>query len=64
MVEADLDDEASMRDAFEGAYGAFLVTNYWAERTPDQDAGETRAEMELAQAEIAAQAPAAPAWST
>ncbi len=56
VVEADLDDEASMRDAVEGAYGAYLVTNYWAERAPDQDHRRTRADMELAQAEIAAKA--------
>jgi uncharacterized protein YbjT (DUF2867 family) len=56
VVAADLDDEASMRAAFEGAHGAFVVTNYWAERTPEQDAAQTRAEMELAQAETAARA--------
>ena len=28
MVAADLDDEASVRAAFEGAYGAYVVTNY------------------------------------
>ncbi|MEV5966592.1 NmrA/HSCARG family protein [Kribbella sp. NPDC051952] len=56
VVKADLDDEASVRAAFGGAYGAFVVTNYWAERTPEQDAKQSRAEMELAQAEVAAQA--------
>lgn len=56
VVKADLDDEASVRAAFEGAYGAFVVTNYWAERTPEQEATQTRAEMELAQAEVAARA--------
>ena len=56
VVAADLDDEASVRAAFEGAYGAFVVTNYWADRTPAEEAARTRAEMELAQAETAAQA--------
>ena len=56
VVAADLDDEASVRAAFDGAYGAFVVTNYWAERTPEQEAARSRAEMELAQAEAAAQA--------
>jgi uncharacterized protein YbjT (DUF2867 family) len=28
-VQADIDDEASIRSAFEGAYGAFCVTNFW-----------------------------------
>jgi uncharacterized protein YbjT (DUF2867 family) len=56
VVAADLDDEASVRAAFEGAYGAFVVTNYWAPLTPEQEAVRTRAEMELAQAETAARA--------
>lgn len=30
VVQADLSDESSVRKAFEGAYGAFLVTNFWA----------------------------------
>jgi uncharacterized protein YbjT (DUF2867 family) len=56
VVEADLDDEASMRKAFDGVHGAYVVTNYWAKRTPEDEAQRTRAEMELAQAEIAARA--------
>ncbi|MGW7680175.1 NmrA/HSCARG family protein [Kribbella sp. NPDC054772] len=56
VVAADLDDEASVRSAFEGAYGAFVVTNYWTPLTPEQEAVRTRAEMELAQAETAARA--------
>jgi uncharacterized protein YbjT (DUF2867 family) len=56
VVEADLDDEASVRKAFDGAYGSFVVTNFWAQRTPEQDKARTRAEMELAQAATAARA--------
>ncbi|TDO49000.1 uncharacterized protein YbjT (DUF2867 family) [Kribbella sp. VKM Ac-2571] len=56
VVAADLDDEASIRAAFDGAYGAFVVTNYWAPLTPDEEAARTRADMELAQAETAARA--------
>jgi uncharacterized protein YbjT (DUF2867 family) len=29
VVQADMDDEASLAPAFEGAYGAYLVTNFW-----------------------------------
>jgi uncharacterized protein YbjT (DUF2867 family) len=29
VVEGNLDDIASLRRAFEGAYGAYCVTNYW-----------------------------------
>jgi len=40
VVQADLDDVATVERAFEGAYGAFLVTNYWehfsVEREQDQ----------------------------
>lgn len=56
IVEADLDDEASMRKAFDGAYGAYVVTNYWVQRSPEEEAARTRAEMELGQAENAARA--------
>lgn len=53
VVEADLDDEATLVRAFEGAHGVFIVTNYWADRTPEEEARRTRAEMELQQAEAA-----------
>jgi uncharacterized protein YbjT (DUF2867 family) len=56
VVEADLEDEASVREAFAGAYGAFVVTNYWAPRTPEAEKAGTRAEMELVQAAAAARA--------
>ncbi|MGE2718244.1 NmrA/HSCARG family protein [Mycolicibacterium celeriflavum] len=53
IVEADLDDRASMERAFDGARAAFVVTNYWA---PDEGAARSRAESELHQAETAARA--------
>jgi uncharacterized protein YbjT (DUF2867 family) len=56
VVQADLDDEASLRKAFDGAYGAFVVTNFWVQRTPEEEKARTRAEMELAQAAAAARA--------
>jgi uncharacterized protein YbjT (DUF2867 family) len=56
VVAADLDDEASVRAAFEGVYGAYVVTNYWAPRTAEEEAERTRAELELAQAATAARA--------
>jgi uncharacterized protein YbjT (DUF2867 family) len=69
VVEADLDDEARLVRAFEGAHRAFIVTNYWADRTPEEEALRTRAEMELQQAEAAVLATKAAAvahviWST
>ena len=56
IVEADLNDEASMSRAFKNAYGVFLVTNFWVERTAEEEQAQTRAEMELAQAGIGARA--------
>jgi uncharacterized protein YbjT (DUF2867 family) len=56
VVEADLDDEPSVRRAFDGAYGAFVVTNFWAQLTPEQEAARSRAQMELEQATTAARA--------
>jgi uncharacterized protein YbjT (DUF2867 family) len=56
VIEADLDDETSLRKAFDGAYGAYVVTNFWAQRTPEQEQARTRAEMELDQAAAAARA--------
>jgi uncharacterized protein YbjT (DUF2867 family) len=69
VVEAARDDEASVRRAFDGAYGAFVVTNFWAQLTPEQEAARSRAQMELDQAEIAARAARATGlkhvvWST
>ena len=69
VVEADLDDEASLVRAFDGVHGAFVVTNYWADRTPEEEARRTRAEMELQQVEAAVWAAKAAAvahviWST
>jgi uncharacterized protein YbjT (DUF2867 family) len=47
VVEADLDDVATVRRAFTGAYGAYVVTNYLESRSPRR---------ELAQAANAARA--------
>jgi uncharacterized protein YbjT (DUF2867 family) len=60
VVEADIDDARSVTKAFDGAYGAFCVTFYWAHFSP---------EKELAEAKIMAQAAEAAGlqhviWST
>ncbi len=60
VVEADADDRASLERAFEGAYGAYCVTFFWAHFKP---------EIELAQAQNMAQAAKAAGlkhviWST
>ncbi|HYI34134.1 MAG TPA: NmrA/HSCARG family protein [Glaciibacter sp.] len=56
VVKADLDDAPSLRAAFEGAHGAFVVTNYWAPRTEEEEVARSRAEMEIEQAGAAAAA--------
>ena len=37
VVAADLDDIASLKRAFEGAYGAFCVTNFWEHFSPEKE---------------------------
>jgi uncharacterized protein YbjT (DUF2867 family) len=37
VVEADVDDPASLRAAFEGAYGAFCVTFFWEHFSPERE---------------------------
>ena len=38
VVAADLDEIASLKRAFEGAYGAFCVTNFWEHFSPGEKA--------------------------
>jgi len=47
VVTADLDDPASLKQAFEGAFGAYCVTNYWEHFSPEK---ETRQATNLAEA--------------
>ena len=37
VVQADLDDPASLKRAFAGAYGAYCVTNYWEHFSPEKE---------------------------
>jgi uncharacterized protein YbjT (DUF2867 family) len=37
VVAADLDDQASVRRAFSGAFGVFCVTNYWEHHSPARE---------------------------
>ncbi|MDX1546505.1 MAG: NmrA/HSCARG family protein, partial [Rhodothermales bacterium] len=37
VVQADLDDLDSLKRAFEGAYGAFCVTNFWEHFSPEKE---------------------------
>lgn len=40
VVQADFYDPTSLRAAFDGAYGAFLVTNFWAHGSADKETEE------------------------
>ncbi len=37
VVQADLDEPGTVRRAFDGAYGAFCVTNYWEYLSPERE---------------------------
>ena len=50
VVEADLDDEASLAKAFDGAYGAYCVTNYWEHFTPAKEVSQARNMAQAAKA--------------
>lgn len=43
VVEADVDDEESLRRAFTGAYGAYCVTFFWAHFSPEKEVAEAAA---------------------
>eukprot|EP00531_Pseudo-nitzschia_arenysensis_P018997 CAMPEP_0116132684 /NCGR_PEP_ID=MMETSP0329-20121206/9686_1 /TAXON_ID=697910 /ORGANISM="Pseudo-nitzschia arenysensis, Strain B593" /LENGTH=322 /DNA_ID=CAMNT_0003627229 /DNA_START=69 /DNA_END=1037 /DNA_ORIENTATION=+ len=47
VVKADADDVASMVSALEGCYGAFLVTNFWADMSMSHEI-ETTAKLQEA----------------
>ena len=40
VVAGDVDDEDSLKRAFEGAHGAFCVTFYWAHLSPEKEFAE------------------------
>jgi uncharacterized protein YbjT (DUF2867 family) len=42
VVAADLNDRASLERALGGAYGAFLVTNFWEHFSPEQEKEQVR----------------------
>jgi uncharacterized protein YbjT (DUF2867 family) len=42
VVEADIDNEASLTKALHGAYGAYFVTFFWAHFSPEKEIEEAR----------------------
>ena len=50
VVRADLDDEASLVEAFTGAYGAYCLTNFWEHFSPDREIAQAANMARAAQA--------------
>ena len=50
VVARDVDDEASLQRAFQGAYGAYCVTFFWAHFSPEKEKAEAAAMARAAQA--------------
>lgn len=48
VVKADLDDKASLQNAFEGAYGAFCLTNFWEHFSPEKELAQAKNMAEAA----------------
>jgi uncharacterized protein YbjT (DUF2867 family) len=50
VAVADIGDVAAMKKAFDGAYGAFCVTNFWEHFSPEKEQAQVRAMAEAARA--------------
>ena len=48
VVDADIDNVESLKSAFEGAYGAYCVTFFWAHFSPERELAEATAMAEAA----------------
>jgi uncharacterized protein YbjT (DUF2867 family) len=51
VVAMDIDDPESVRKAFEGAYGAFCVTFFWAHFSPEKERAQSESMARAAKAE-------------
>ena len=50
VVQADLDDLASLTQAFTGAYGAYCLTNFWEHFSPEKEKAQAKNMAEAAKA--------------
>ncbi len=50
MVQADVDDVESLKQAFTGAYGAFCVTFFWEHFSPEKEGAQVKAMAQAAKA--------------
>ena len=60
VVQADLDDVESLKNAFKSAYGAFCVTNFWEHFSPEKELQQAINLAEAAKAESVSHV----VWST
>jgi len=60
IVAADVDDAASLQDAFAGAHGAYCVTNYWEHMSAEREIQQVKNLAEATQAANVAHV----VWST
>ena len=50
VVQADLDDDASVEQAFKGAYGVYCVTNFWEHFSAETETAQAKTMAEAAKA--------------
>jgi uncharacterized protein YbjT (DUF2867 family) len=50
VVQADLDDPASLQKAFAGAHGAFCVTNFWEHFSAEKEKAQAKNQADAAKA--------------
>ncbi|HSG68745.1 MAG TPA: NmrA/HSCARG family protein [Bacteroidales bacterium] len=50
VIQADLDDIESLKKAFEGAYGAFCITNFWEHFSPEKEIRQAKNMADAAKA--------------
>ena len=50
IVQADLDDEPTVAKAFDGAYGAFMLTDFWEHLDPAREKAQAASMAEAARA--------------
>jgi uncharacterized protein YbjT (DUF2867 family) len=48
VVHTDIDDPATIRKAYEGAYGAYCVTFFWAHFSPEKEQAEAKSMAQAA----------------
>jgi uncharacterized protein YbjT (DUF2867 family) len=51
LVTADIDDTASLKAAFHGAYGVYAVTNFWEHFSPEKEIAQSKNMADAAEAE-------------